>query len=181
MKFLKKYRFKIILLCVLAALMFWLIPAQEKHYFKPDLDRIKYISLIVVLIIILTIILSAVLFFSEKVKSIWQAVMVFIKGLLFSIPLFFILKPAVLFCLLVLNRIETGTTVRQYSFGFYLGGNKTKPVFLDNKEEAFYIDHIGNLHETYDMKYGDPASIHLRKGLLGFPFDPSLTTTSIKK
>lgn len=176
MNFLKKYWRSTTLTLVLFALTFWLLPAQEKLYFKSDYDLIEKRAFAFCIWTLSIAALTILILALRGVESWNQVGNVFMGLVAVLIPFFFLLKPIILSGFLLLNRIDAGQTIeKQYIAGFFLETNGRTPSIYDFREQkSFFGGNVKNISKLSTLNTGDTLIIHFHKGLLGFPFAPEI-------
>ncbi len=174
MRFLKKYRFNIILILVLSALSFWFNPRQQDWYLKSDFESIEKKSTTALLwtmgvgaVIILALAMKGV----KKIEEIGN-VLLGIAAL--SLPIYFVFKTIFLSGFLALNRVELSDRFeKKYTTLFFMETDKQTPVIYDFRtRKTLFLEKVGRIEKLNSLKTGDTVIISFRKGLLGIPFNP---------
>jgi hypothetical protein len=176
MKFLIKNRFSIIFLLVLAVLLFWIMPLQEKLYLDPDYKLIKKKASTFNLWFI-GIAIAAVLIFSIKaVKKINQAGNVLLFVFAMAVTLLMFLNTVTLALFLLVNRIDLGRSVdKKYLASYLAGAEKPTPLLHDIKTtDIVPLENLKGAEKLTNYQVGDTVVISFRKGLLGVGFSPEI-------
>ncbi|SRR5258706_2310987 len=174
MRFLKKYRFNIILILVLTALSFWFNPRQQDLYLKADFESIEKKSTKALLWTMGVGAIIILAFAMKDVKKIEEVGNVLLGVVALSLPTYFVFNTIFLSGFLALNRIELSERFEKtYTTSFFMETDKQTPVIYDfTTRKTLFFDKVGRIEKLNNLKTGDTVIISFRKGLLGIPFSP---------
>jgi hypothetical protein len=170
----KKYRFTIIGLLVLMALLLFFIPNEESRYLQPDIKELKNKTQRV-LIWTLSISFGTLLLFGLRQLKKLTDIFYLFAGLGFvALPFYFFLQPLFFSSALLLNQVSKKETATKTYQVVYVEGKRSL-LLWDNEFKTHVQAHqlIQRTHKQ-NIKVSDTLGVTFKKGWLGYLFDPTI-------
>lgn len=170
----RKYRFIIITLLVLAGLLLLFIPQQERHYLAPDFKMLKQQTHTVLL---WTLGVSFITILLLRIK-LYKGLTYFLRSLagigILTLSAYFFFQPLFLSTALFINQLSKEETVSKTYKVVHVDGKRS--LMLWDSEFKTHVQANQLIQQTHiqNIKVSDTLVVAFKKGWLGYLFDPAI-------